>query len=272
MSKEQSGALPQVDVGNSIRTQSRFRLMSYVLMTLGSTASLIALQSDPMTALLICAFLCGWSELDGLCGTSHVMALTPLRALDRSHRLWRNAVIAYTVGGTVTAAAVGTVLGVIGQELGLSTPNRLFLIVILILALSLLARELRWIRFALPQVHRQTNRMWAFEFGFVPAAAMWGAHIGLGFATVVAHGGWFILVGFAIWLGPLFGAMLLASYWLGRTLPIWIAPLSTDDDSNGGALADAVLRHQSSYQHVAAAGIAIAAAAALVILGLPQLS
>jgi len=57
-----------------------------------------------------------------------------------------------------------------------------------------LARDLNWISFKTPERKCQTPREWAFRFG-VLGYAMWGLHLGLGFSTHVAYGGyWFVLV------------------------------------------------------------------------------
>lgn len=54
---------------------------------------------------------------------------------------------------------------------------------------------------------------------------MWGFHIGLGFATRLTFGGYWMLVAVVVALGePLSGAAIMVAYWLGRTLPNWAAP------------------------------------------------
>src|SRR4030095_9276320 len=69
-------------------------LLSLICVTLGA-----ALAPDrPELALLVAATLCGWSEVDGLCGTSHVGTLTPLRLLSPNRWLWLKSVSAYTIG------------------------------------------------------------------------------------------------------------------------------------------------------------------------------
>jgi hypothetical protein len=248
----------------AIGTGNRFRLATYIIAGLGVIGVSRTLGEDPLLALFLAAILCGWSELNGLCGTSHVMAITSLRLLDQTHNLWWRAVVAYTLGGIATAACVGATIGFLGRAIGIPAAGAF--ISLAVLSLTLAARELQYIRFELPQIRRQTNRMWAFEFGFVPAAAMWGAHIGLGFATVIAHGGFFVLVGFAVALGPGMGALVLATYWLGRSLPIWIAPLLSPTEANGGPLGDLVLRYEAPYRHVAAIGLVIACSVALALV------
>jgi hypothetical protein len=97
---------------------------------------------------------------------------------------------------------------------------------ITILAAVLSARELGWVRFPLPQLKRQTEKCFAHEFGFLWASGMWGAHIGFGMTTRVTHGGYWVLVAACLLNGNcVFGMSLMICYWVGRALPLWVAPL-----------------------------------------------
>jgi len=87
---------------------------TYGLAILGLAIGSLLLPSNPMIAAASAAVLCGWSEVDGLCGMSHVTTLTPLRVLYPHSGRWAQAVSAYTAGGLVTAALVGTLIGVLG--------------------------------------------------------------------------------------------------------------------------------------------------------------
>lgn len=225
-----------------------------------ASLALIAL-GQPLPALTIAVVLWGWSEVDGNCGTAHFCTLSPLRALDRSGKLWRRAATAYLLGGLATGCLVGSLLGAIG--LLLPEHRSVLLLILAAVALLLFARELKLFWFRLPQVWRQTHKQWAFQYGMVPAAAMWGAHIGIGVATVVKHGGFFVLIAFAFLLGPLLGALLMAIYWFGRTLPILVAPLLTLHCGDGGKLAQIIGDASAACRHVAAAGLFSATVVAL---------
>ena len=107
--------------------------------------------------------------------------------------------------------------------------------------------------------------MWAFQFGIPTAAAMWGAHIGIGFATVITHSGFYVVVLLCVVADPALGAVLMMSYWVGRTLPIWLAPVVLTDYRSGGQ-ATKELQHDSAfYRHLAATGLGLIALAVLVI-------
>jgi hypothetical protein len=268
MSKYSTVATLDLSSHQSTTGSNRYRIATYSLATVGALLAAIVVPKSPFGAALIAAILCGWSEADGLCGASHVTAITPLRSVDRTLWLWRKAAAAYTAGGLATAAFVGAILGSMSLLLGIASHPMYVEVsgmVLLVMGLVLAARELDLVRFQLPQLRRQTNRMWAFQFGFVPGAAMWGSHIGLGFASVVKHGGWFVLVGYAMTVGPARGSVLLATYWLGRTLPIWAAPKLSDSDRDACTLGNAVLEYERPYHHIALVGIAIYMAAALVL-------
>ena len=236
--------------------------MAYGMATLGVIASigLISL-GHPFAALAIAAILWGFSEIDGLCGTSHLCTLSPLRALDATGSTWRRAAAAYLLGGIATSYFTGLLLGTIG--LFISGYRSTTLITLAVAAAVLMGRELKFFWFRLPQVWRQTHKQWAFQFGMTPAAAMWGAHIGIGFATVIKHGGFYVLVGFAFLSEPPLAALLMSIYWFGRTLPILAAPLLTSDIGNAEKLVQTLTAANAAYRHVAAAGLLIAAAVAI---------
>ncbi len=98
--------------------------------------------------------------------------------------------------------------------------------VISVLAVLLALREWGVIKFPLPELKLQTEKVFANNCGFVIASAMWGLHIGLGFATRITYGGFWVLVAVIVALGdPVYGAALMSTYWVGRSLSLWIAPL-----------------------------------------------
>ena len=128
---------------------------TYVVATAGTAAAALSTMADPILGLFIAALLCGWAEIDGLCGTSHVAALTPLRVVDMTHRMWRRASLAYTLGGVVTASIVGLTLGILGaaaRNLGLAPTLAMSLFTACALILAL--RELGLPSFVLPQIPR----------------------------------------------------------------------------------------------------------------------
>ncbi len=241
-------------------TTSYFGVATYAFT--GAAILVSVLPDMPAIALLVAAALCGWSEADGLCGTSHICALTPLHRYDR--RLWFRSVVGYTIGGLTTGALVGSFLGVAGFALA---PSREFAIPTRVgLALLLTGRELGWLSFKLPEVPRQTDKMWAMRFGFPTGATMWGAHIGLAFATVINHGGVFVVALLAILLGPLPGSVLMAMYWLGRALPVWLSPACFRTNHLTSALDGWITNNPRCFRIAAATGLLCASLAASALL------
>lgn len=143
-------------------------------------------------------------------------------------------------------------LGAIGSQFGGTAPGGTASYLIGCLGLALAAREWGWIVFPLPERKRQTEKFWVHKFGYVMASAMWGIHIGLGFATRITYGGFWLLVAVALALGdPLYGATLMLVYWLGRALPVWVAPVLIGADSDDVTnLPETVLDHRRVYHRV----------------------
>jgi len=140
----------------------------------------------------------------------------------------------------------------VGRGLGIAHAAGATFYFISFVALLLAAREWGWIRFPLPELKRQTEKFWAHEFGFVMASAMWGLHIGLGFATRITFGGFWILAAIALALGdPTYGAMLMLTYWLGRALPVWVGPALLMWTSDTSMLPEEICRHCSVYHRIA---------------------
>lgn len=141
-----------------------------------------------------------------------------------ARHFWLRSVLAYTIGGSLSALLVGMVLGTIGHCLKPERAGNSAFYFVTLLALILAAREWKWIEFPLPERKQQAERVWVHRFGFVMASAMWGFHIGLGFATRVTYGGFWILVALTLALGDsTYGAVLMMFYWFGRALSVWVA-------------------------------------------------
>jgi hypothetical protein len=146
--------------------------------------------------------------------------------------------LAYTFSGLVSAGAVGCGLGWLGHLLKGWIHGRLSLCAISGLALLLAARDLGVIYFPLPEPKRQTDKVFAHQFGFVVASLMWGFHLGLGFVTRIKYGGfWFLVVLTLVLDSRSSAAAVMAAYWLGRALPVWVGPVL---EAGGGDVTDDV--------------------------------
>jgi uncharacterized membrane protein len=167
-------------------------------------------------------FSLGWTQLGGRCGTAHANTFGFLWKLHR--RLWLRCLVNYCLAGLVASTLVGAALGLVGAGVQQVAPNVVPSVAFAV-TLVLLIRELGLVRFRLPQKDVQTERAWAYEFGWPTAAGLWGFHIGIGFVTVITYGGYWALVAAVIASrSPMTGALIFASYWLGRVAPFWISP------------------------------------------------
>jgi len=180
-------------------------------------------------------------------------------------KLWLRCALLYTVGGCVSSTTVGLALGAIGESFveKVSDGPRLYLIGILSLILAL--REWKLLQFSIPEFKRQTEKTWAHEFGPEVASAMWGIHIGLGFGTRINHGGFWVLVAIALGFGsPKYGAILMLTYWLARTLPVWVAPTLLDSTSEAMELPGAALLQGRLFERMVGIGLLSTAVIAFV--------
>jgi hypothetical protein len=119
----------------------------------------------------------------------------------------------------------------------------------------LAARELNWVHFWLPERRRQTAPGWVHEFGVVMASGMWGFDLGFGFATYVIYGGFVALAAVAVAVGdPVYGAVLMVAYWLGRVMPVWLAPIIWLSH-NTVEFMDAIVANESIYRMTTALGL-----------------
>jgi cytochrome c biogenesis protein CcdA len=87
------------------------------------------------------------------------------------------------------------------------------------------AREFGWISVPLVQAKRQTNPSWKVH-GRRIAAVLWGFDLGLVVTTWSTFAGpWVLVVVAFVAREPTLGSGLFLAYWLGRALPVWLAPL-----------------------------------------------
>lgn len=232
---------------------NRFLLCNVVLVLGGLSAIFSPIPFSAILTLIVGIVLCGWAESDNACGTSHIATLTPLVVFTSPPALWLKAVSAYTLGGIISASCVGWIIALANP---LTSQGLNFPIAVMILAgcALFMMRDVGAIRFSIPQLQRQTNKIWSFQFGFVPAAAMWGSHIGIGFITVISHGGIFLVAIMSLILDT-YGKYLLALFWIGRTLPIWLAPVLAREVRHGHLVQEELLQPRTTHRLVSVVGL-----------------
>lgn len=165
---------------------------------------------------------------------------------------------AYTLCGFIAAGCVGATLAKVGRVLVPPEVAR----IVLLLAIPFLgglfaAREAGWVHFRVAERRAQTDGRWFREFGILPAAAMWGFHIGLAFMTRITYMGFWLLVAIISVVGSVrLGVLTMLSYWLGRVLSVWLAPLLTSWHANnmGTAAMSSAAAGRSAYKRIQVLG------------------
>jgi methylamine utilization protein MauE len=182
-------------------------------------------------------------------------------------RRWRAALALHAAGATVAAASFGAVLGWAGSALGAPWGSAGLLLVSAAGAAYALREVVPGLAAALPvpQARRQVPDWWRTFFSWPASAALYGAGLGVGFFTYLAHGALLVVaVGAAAGGRPLVGAALVAPFGLARGLSPWVAR-NVGSADEGRRLVDRLAESSESRRRLAnALGLAVVAAVALV--------
>lgn len=142
-------------------------------------------------------------------------SIHPLGERSRNNRWWLT-ITSFTIGSTVTGAAVGAVLGSIGAPL----PDALWVFALAAVAAGIL--DLAAVK--APGPERQVNERWIGTFRGWVYGLGFGAQLGAGVATFVVTWGVYAVFVAELFSGsPLGGAVIGAVFGLGRSL----APLAS---------------------------------------------
>lgn len=170
---------------------------------------------------------------------------------------WVSQAGAFTLAGVVSSSLVGYVLGWLGDAVLVSEHSRaLALTGTSVFAGVCVARELGLVRFPLPELKRQTQRVWGFVSSPPAAAAMWGFDIGFVVTTWLTFSGVVVLLVAAIAIGnPFHSAALMLMYWLGRALPVWLAPIALSSSNETRLLLRAINAQAQMFHRVHIVGV-----------------
>jgi hypothetical protein len=151
----------------------------------------------------------------------------------------------HVTGAVASAAAFGAILGGAGSLLGAPWGRGGTLLIALAAALYLV-REATVVPVPVPQLHRQVPQWWRTFFSVPVAAFLYGAGLGVGFLTYLAHGTLVVVaVAAAASGGPLVGAALVAPFGLARGLSVLVA-VRAPRPQEGSALVARLARSASS--------------------------
>lgn len=150
-----------------------------------------------------------------------VQTITP--AVHGGRRLsYVGSVALHALGATVSAAALGAVLGTAGAALGAPWGSVGLLVVAAVAALYAL-REAAGLPLPLPQLRRQVPEWWRSFFSPPIAALLYGLGLGVGFLTYLTFGTFVAVCAAAVASGdPLVGASALGLFGLARALSILV--------------------------------------------------
>jgi hypothetical protein len=175
----------------------------------------------------------------------------------------------HATGAVASAAAFGAILGGAGSLLGAPWGGGRALVIALVAALYLVG-EATVVPVPVPQLRRQVPQWWRTFFSVPVAAFLYGAGLGVGFLTYLAHGTLVVVAVAAVASGkPLVGAALLAPFGLARGLSVLVA-VRARRPQEGTALVARLARSASSPGWRAAnvaALLAVGVAAAVMLPG-----
>jgi hypothetical protein len=193
------------------------------------------------------------------------MAETIAPVVYGDRRRWRAALALHAGGATLAAAAFGGAVGWIGGLLGAPWGPAGALLVVGLAAAYGVRELLPWFRSRLPvpQARRQVPDWWRTFFSWPASAALYGAGLGVGFFTYLAHGTLVVVAVAAMASGrPILGAAVLAPFGLARGLsPVVARGVVTAEQ--GHRLVDRLAGSSAERRRVANA-IAMGAVAATV--------
>src|SRR5438874_13237610 len=158
-----------------------------------------------------------------------VQTITPVVHGGRRAR-WMGSVAAHAVGTTVSAAALGALLGGIGALAG-APWGRAGVLVVAGVAVVYAVRELFRVPVPLPNLHRQVPEWWRTFFSPPVTSFLYGLGLGVGFLTYLSFGTLVAVGGVAVASGrPLVGLAVMAPFGLARGLSVLVAREATTSE------------------------------------------
>lgn len=180
---------------------------------------------------------------------------------------WALGLVWHVLGATLTAAAFGAALGIVGAALG-APFGRAGLTALTVAAALYALGTLPRVEVAVPQLRRQVPDWWRTFFSPGLTAFLYGAGLGIGYLTFMATGGLVAVTIAAAATGdPLLGAALVAPFGFARGLSA-VTAVHVETDVDGPRLVER-LAGRSDAPRRAANGLALVAVAAFALAALP---
>lgn len=136
---------------------------------------------------------------------------------------WGGALLLHTLGAGVAATLFGSALGWSGLLLG-APFGRTGLLAIVAVAVAFAIGSVSRVRVPIPHLRRQVPDWWRTFYSWPVAAFLYGAGLGVGFFTFLAHGTLVAVAAAAALSGnPVVGALVFAPFGLARGLSASVA-------------------------------------------------
>jgi methylamine utilization protein MauE len=158
----------------------------------------------------------------------------------RNRRTWVRMVVLHVLGGAISAAAVGAVLGATGALLG-APWGPWGALPLAAAAVAYASRDLVGLPVPIPEARRQVPEWWRSYFPPGPAAFLYGLGLGVGFLTHLRHGTLVVVALAAAASGdPAVGAVVIVPFGVARSIAVALAWVR--GRHHGGRVADRLER------------------------------
>jgi hypothetical protein len=176
---------------------------------------------------------------------------------------WLRAVALHILGAGTTAALFGALLGWAGSLLG-APWGRAGAVAVAVVAIVYALGELPRTSVAIPQLRRQVPDWWRTYFGPSVAAFLYGAGLGVGFLTFLAHGTLVVVAVAAVAIGePGWGAVIVGAFGIARGAAIVVSGSITTPDEGATVLDGLVARSDRARRRANGLALLALAVAAL---------
>jgi hypothetical protein len=187
-----------------------------------------------------------------------VETITPV--VHGGRKRWAAALALHTAGATLAAALFGSLLGLAGAVLG-APWGAAGLAAVALAAFGYAISDLAGRGLPVPQLRRQVPDWWRTFFGWRSASFLYGAGLGVGFLTYLAHGTLVVVSVAAIASGrPMAGAVILAGFGLGRGFSV-VTARNVSSQQEGQELVEELAASSERRRVVANAAVLFAVSA-----------
>ena len=146
-------------------------------------------------------------------------------------REYVTAIVLHALGATATAALTGAAFGAVGLLAG-APWGTVGTVGVIVVAVVYAARESFRLPVPLPNARRQVPEWWRTFYSPPVAATLYGAGLGVAFATFLSYGTFVAVAAAAVAAGdPLIGAAVCAPFGLARAVAVAFAGKESSDPS-----------------------------------------